>query len=74
MSRNYRSDSCPLEILKENPAPLLKQKDLLIAGNTVLFQISVESPAMKNQCQQSRVCLTPTFAFIFPARPPFWIT
>ena len=40
----------------------------LIVGNTILFQISVESPVMKYQFQAKQVCLLPIFAFKFPAR------
>ena len=46
---------------------ILKANERLIVGNTVLFQTSVESPAMRYQCRHNRVCLSPIFAFKFPA-------
>ena len=53
-------------MLKETST--LKANGRLIVGNTALFQISVESLAMRYQCRQNRVCLSPIFALIFAAR------
>ena len=36
-----------------NETSTLKASGRLIVGNTVLFQISVKSPAMRYQCQAS---------------------
>ena len=46
----------------------LKANRHLIVGNTDLFQISVESPVMRYQCQEKQgFPITYNFAFKFPA-------